>query len=234
MRNLQLDGLRLYMFIPIFLGHFVSCYKEWGYFSDLHLFSGISLDYFFLLSGVGLYTAYKSDEYCGHGMYFDFAVRRIKNLYFVYIISLLLYVPLVGIGKFYIIHFFISVTMFQSLFPSISISHGLNGAAWFLSSLFIAYLLAPWMISLVKRCKNVIAYIIGLWIIVALGDYISLTFAGMGFSLFGRVFSIDIGSTAYINVPIVMLGMCLKRAYDDLCCYAHLSPPRVQISSCLV
>lgn len=216
------------MFIPIFFGHFVECYGEIGCFSDLHLFSGISLNYFFLLSGVGLYTAYKSDECYRLGMYFEFAVQRIKKLYFVYIISLLLYVPLiksVKLAAYYVINFFISATLLQGLFPSTYVSHGINGAAWFLSSLFIAYTLAPWMISLVKHCKNVIAYIIGLWIIVALGGYISPAFDGMKICMFGRLLPIDIGSTAFLNVPKVMLGMCLKRVYDDLCCHVHLSPP---------
>lgn len=222
MRVQQLDGLRVIMFIPIFLGHFQEIYGYTNELEFLHLSSGLSLQFFFLLSGIGLYLNCYEIRFPKKNIYemLLFASNKIRKIYFVYIFSLLLYIPILSSFddvKVYVVKFLINITLLQGLFPSVSVSHGINGVAWFLSSLFIAYLLVPVFLRYMRRFSNnsmLIGVSLGL---ILLQSVVASEIRGMGisFEVLGKSIAIDIGSTAYQSIPVIFLGMIIGRMYTE-------------------
>ncbi len=156
----RLDSLRLFAIITIIISH-LEFIKDSviGEFYCKHLQNATwGVDFFFMLSGFGLYYSYMNKEInrslsdC-----YSFAVEKIKKIYPLYIISLIISLPCVlfllstGSLKTNAFRFLLDLTLFQSLFGTTFLSHGINGVCWFLSSLFICYMVSPLLLYLIKK-----------------------------------------------------------------------------------
>lgn len=86
----QLETLRLLAVFTIFISHcnFIS-YYVYGDWRVNNPFMGV--DYFFLLSGFGLYCAYSNHTINQNG--FQFAIGKVKKIYPLYMFSMLCMVP---------------------------------------------------------------------------------------------------------------------------------------------
>lgn len=160
-RILQLESMRFIMCLIIMLSHLEflanSVYGSW-YQHYLHN-PTMAVDYFFMLSGFGLYLSGKRVN-CSLKECFSFAISKVRKIYPAYIISLIISIPYyffsnvdrVGVwlaSLKTIIVFGIDLTLLQSITGMMGFSHSLNGVAWFLSSLFICYIISPYFLKTV-------------------------------------------------------------------------------------
>ncbi len=160
----QLDGFRWVAILMIAFFHcsFLLNYHGYGeilgnYFRN----PTIGVDYFFILSGYGVYIRFSEDE-LGNG--FKFAIERVKKIYPFYVCMLIVTIPYsilmdlmdsswtVAVLK-ALVKFVGCLTLLQSAFGSTYISHALVSTTWFLSTLFICYIFCPMIIKLIKRIK---------------------------------------------------------------------------------
>lgn len=226
----QLDGMRFFMNWIIIISHFEFLDKT--VFHDYLLHSSLAVNYFFLLSGFGLYYSMflknGSDEPKKVNG-FKFAVGKIKKLYVPYVICLLLcsvYRVLTRMGTYGLLKSLaitgggvaINLTMLQSLVPNKTIAHGVNGVCWFLSTLFICYIFCPWLYSKLRKIADtyrsvIIAVCINILIIAA------VTFAAFGIQNFinaktGKELldALDY-STPYTRIFYITLGMLMAKLY---------------------
>lgn len=116
----------------------------------------LAVDYFFILSGFGIYLSYndKNENYPTKYTFVNsvlFAINRIKRQYVVYLLAMLAMVPIglyddlnegtivMALAK-TVVKMIACATMLQSLFGTSYISHSLNAPCWFFSTLFICYI----------------------------------------------------------------------------------------------
>lgn len=217
----SLDGARLIMAIVIMWGHCVfienysigEVYKK--YLSNAYL----ALNFFFMLSGFGIY--YSNYTKPGLVQHIDFnsclvyAIKKMVKIYPLYIYSMLLFIPVyVKNGEFfsYLSNFFIDLSLLQSLAPLEHISHGVNGVTWFLSVLFILYIVAPACFKIIRDLSIHKALIFCI-ILAGMGGvfytlriYLKEISSNLGFL-------IDIGSTPYERVWVFLIGMLLAKLF---------------------
>ena len=121
----------------------------------------LAVDYFFMLSGFGIYLSSKRPESSIKGG-LKFAVDKVKKIYPAYIFSLILgmvWVCLITdgliktIAKLFIFGL-TDLTLFQSITGMTMFSHSINGVCWFLSTLFICYIACPWLLRVVDKIRN--------------------------------------------------------------------------------
>lgn len=166
-RILQLEGLRFIMCCIIILSHleFLGGSGIFGDFYTTYLHNAtLAVDYFFMLSGFGIYLSSKRPE-CTLKNAYKFAVDKVKKIYPAYLFSLLISLPITvytllkfsGIGK-AILKLFVflgaDVTLYQSIAGTTMFSHSINGVCWFLSTLFICYIACPWLLRVVDKIRN--------------------------------------------------------------------------------
>lgn len=139
--------------------------------------------FFFILSGFHIALGWK-DRIEGHTK--DFIMRRCKKIFPIqWLMTILFVVCGINVVSLWTVPFHLTLT--QSLIPLWKINFTLNTPSWFLSSIFICYLIAP---LLIKWAKNYRARFI-LFYFVAL----------LGFSLFVFLLPDSIGHRwlVYIN-----------------------------------
>lgn len=121
----------------------------------------LAVDYFFMLSGFGIYLSSKRPE-CSIKGGLKFAVDKVKKIYPAYILSLIygaFGVCLITdglirtIAKLFIFGI-ADLTLFQSITGMTKFSHSINGVCWFLSTLFICYIVCPWLLRVVDKIRN--------------------------------------------------------------------------------
>lgn len=168
-RIYQLDGLRIIFTIIIFISHqeFWSDSMVGKVYSKFVHNPTMAVDYFFMLSGFGLYlssTIRRRDEF--KLIDWKYAKNKISKIYSIYIISLLagaFYTIISGVlsgstiirvAARAIICLLMDLTMLQSLTGMTSFSHSLNGVCWFISTLFICYMFAPYLVRMVDKIKE--------------------------------------------------------------------------------
>ncbi len=159
----SLQALRGLAFVGIFLGHFY--YFGW---------TPISVSVFFILSGF-LLTTRKNASYEKYGIADSFkeAVRRISKLYPLHIIMMLVSIPFViyRAGGLHLSDLLIkiacNVLLIQSLIPSADINASLNGVSWFLSNIFVLYIVFPFLYRLFKKCRDRISLVFVLIVLIA-------------------------------------------------------------------
>lgn len=220
MRLLQLDALRFFALLLIVLSHFEflkgSSASDF-YFTYLHN-PTLGVDFFFILTGFGLvFSRSEKTIICGFAPSVKFAISRMKKIYFPYVISLIL--GLIGIillehGSVAnaVIKFFFDLTLLQSVTGSTCFSHGINGVCWFLSTLFMCYIIAPTMMIFVKKncstTRKCIVFAIITFIIILLLTYL--------FSIVHNQipFFDDLSyGSVYIRLFYVFLGMLLATVF---------------------
>lgn len=210
-RILSLDGVRFIMCCTIFIGHciWLNDYK-YGYIHQIFFQnSSLALDYFFMLSGFGMYLNYYNTKHIFGGG------KLIKKGYIVYVFSMLLYLPFVILGymkvKSFVVLFLLNLTLLQSLIPSTAFSHGINGVCWFLSSLFCILYLSPILLKLIQ--KKLFTSLVLLSVLYGGLYELSIRYGGKIFTFFSYNAALDLGSTPYLNFYIFFLGMVLGKLY---------------------
>lgn len=163
----QLEGLRFILCCIIILSHFefLGDSEIFGDFYNTYLHNPtLAVDYFFMLSGFGIYLSSKRPE-CSIKSDLKFAVDKVKKIYPAYIFSLFIGIPAFlytslkygGIGKAFLkllVYLGIDLTLLQSITGMTKFSHAVNGVCWFLSALFICYIACPWFLRVVDKIEN--------------------------------------------------------------------------------
>ena len=102
------------------------------------------------------------------------------------------------------------VTLLQSAAGMEALDRGLNNVCWFLSSLFMIYLISPYMIKMVNKVKD-------RWIKAVFAGTVCLTM--FAFYLFTSIQNISFFDDLnygfpYFRVLFVLMGMVLERVYE--------------------
>lgn len=121
----------------------------------------MAVDYFFMLSGFGLFLSSKRPELKPKNC-LTFAIDKIKKIYPSYVFSLLmggiwLFLVTEGFAKFIfkaILFTSIDLTLLQSITGSMTFSHSINGVCWFLSCIFVCYIISPVFLKIVDSVRN--------------------------------------------------------------------------------
>lgn len=164
-RVTQLEGLRFIMCCIIILSH-LEFLGELGLFGKIYnrFFHNatMAVDYFFILSGFGIYLSNKRPD-GGLANNIKFAINKIKKIYPFYILSLIMGIVWIFLSmddiniKNILIntgYVLIDLSLLQSLTGMIEVSHSVNGVCWFLSSIFICYMLCPIFLKIMNRITN--------------------------------------------------------------------------------
>lgn len=126
----------------------------------------LGVDYFFVLSGYGLMKSYKNqEEKIGVFPSIRFAISKVKKIYFPYVLSLIVFLPyclyysILDNGLFHAlvktgVKLSTCLILVQSLSGKIAYAHAINGVAWFLSSIFIIYIMCPTIMKWVKSYQK--------------------------------------------------------------------------------
>ena len=226
----QLDGMRFFMNWLIIISHFE--FLDNTVFHQYVLNPSIAVNYFFMLSGFGLYYSmylknYQKPEGKAEGI--KFALGKIKKLYIPYVICLILCafyriatrmgeyglfkaIGITGVGV------VIDLTMLQSLIPNKTIAHGVNAVCWFLSDLFICYIFCPMLCRLIRKIKEkrsaaLISIIINTAVIV-LVTFAAFTVQDIVTAKTGKELldALDY-STPYTRIFYVTAGMLIAKLY---------------------
>ena len=226
----QLDGMRFFMNWMIIISHFE--FLDDTVFHQYVLHSSLAVNYFFMLSGFGLYYSMYLKDYQkpqGKAEGLKFALGKVKKLYVPYVICLILCafyrivtrmstygllrsVGITGMG------FVIDLTMLQSLVPNKTIAHGINAVCWFMSDLFIIYIFCPMLYRFIRKIKesrkaalaanliNAAVIVLVTWGAFSLQDFIN---SKTGKELLD---ALDY-STPYTRIFYVIAGMLIAKLY---------------------
>lgn len=165
MKIKSFGALRFIMITTIFLSHisFIGTTDSALTFFYRYLNNGVyGVTFFFLLSGFCLNIGYSEKlKKLDKDNYLQFIKRRLVKVYSIYIIMQTLYLvmeivkyPVWEHVKILLVKYVISIPLLQMLFPLKNIQITLNSVSWFLSVLFIIYLLAPVIIMLANSIKD--------------------------------------------------------------------------------
>ncbi len=155
----SIQVIRAMAFIGIFLSH---C--SIGLFSRLgHMGAGI----FFILSGFLMtYTYYDVNKLNQCGLVYNakFAWGRIRKLYFLHIVTMLIAIPMkyyecdneqkIFFARNTIKNIFYNVFLIQSWIPDVDVAFSLNSVSWYLSTCIIQYFAFPWIIKAIRKIKT--------------------------------------------------------------------------------
>jgi peptidoglycan/LPS O-acetylase OafA/YrhL len=149
----SLQGLRFVAFLAVFVLHISTLYKTINY-------ATIAVSLFFIISGFVSCISINKYKNNFHDMLL-YLKTKLKRLYPLYIISILIYLPVslsmifkygvISIGK-YIFSFVASVLLLQSWIPNSKYITIVANAGWFLSALMFLYLIT---IPLHKFISNI-------------------------------------------------------------------------------
>ena len=147
---LQIDGLRLIAMVSIFCNHcdFLKLNPATDYlFEHFFHFGGIGVEFFILLSGFMAAISYNPNT--GAKTYFK---KRAIRLFPVHLICMLLFIPLIlytpSIEK--IVALFLTTGLLQSISPNTWNYY--NPASWTISTLWLLYLMTPYIM---RRIANI-------------------------------------------------------------------------------
>lgn len=184
---------------------------------------------FFMLSGFVLMYRYgdRITKRLSFDEYKKYIKRRIGKIYILYISTQIIFFIFVVGGEVihkgegidvlmkYIVQFLYTATMLQSLVPFESVCWVLNTTLWYVSVLFIFYLLTPMLlrsINKVLRNNTIFRSFIAIMIVLILYG-LSLTGLGVLGGKIGQIFPnervvLDL-TTPYINIFYFILGMLI-------------------------
>ena len=190
----SLTGMRFIAILIIVVSHleFLKNYSPFGEFYWQYIHNAtIGVDFFFVLSGFGM--MFSNINHFGFEFLnkvniknsLEYAVKHIKKIYPLYIFTMLIMVPsyvissvLCGksvttiIGMCFL-KLTVSISLTQSLFGVVWLSHAFNSVCWFLSCLFCIYLVSPFFINVIKKfCTNINRI---LFLLVSLPVFSSIT-----------------------------------------------------------
>lgn len=151
----SLQALRAIAFLGIFFTH-AEFFISWSAF-------GVSI--FYVLSGFLMMYHYDNTEMdLSVGSCFRFAINKIKTLYPLHIVTMIL-AAILSIAVFLAhgdgiksymelaLKIVLNVFLLQSWVPDISVNISLNGVAWYLSSALFLYFMFPYIAALVRKTR---------------------------------------------------------------------------------
>ncbi len=168
-----LTSVRFYLFLSIFLSHFSFIKKSQigNFLFENFLYNGnFAVTFFFILSGFCIALGY-SDKF--QVLDFDkiktFIMKRIIKIYPLYIltgfIGLIIAIVTKKVLWVKLCEFiFLYMTMIQSFLKNYSM---FNSVAWFVSAIFLCYLLTPFVFYFLKKMAKVKSYLsiyLSIWI----------------------------------------------------------------------
>lgn len=163
----SLNSIRFFMMITIFFAH-IPFIATTGFGQEIFytIFNNgvFGVSFFFVLSGFIISIAY-GDKYEVITLpdYISFIRKRVIRIYPLYIVTMLIFfisaiwedfsfAPVVN----QIVKLSVCIPMLQILFFKREVFQAFNGAAWFLSCLFILYMITPVILMINKRFRNYI------------------------------------------------------------------------------
>lgn len=167
---LSLNGLRFYLFLLILATHYKYIINISPIGQNLYPFldqGQFAVLFFFILSGFCIALGYSEKfDIINKTTYFSFIKKRIKKIYPLYIITglimlMIYYLPHNVNWLYAFIFLYIPMLAPYSPFPD----GGGNGAGWFISALFLCYLITPFIIKFLKR-QNLLLYLFILYICI--------------------------------------------------------------------
>lgn len=168
-----LTSVRFYLFLSIFVSHFFFIKKSQigNFLFENFLYNGnFAVTFFFILSGFCIVLGY-SDKF--QVLDFDkiktFIMKRIIKIYPLYIltgfIGLIIAIVTKKVLWVKLCEFiFLYMTMIQSFLKNYSM---FNSVAWFVSAIFLCYLLTPFVFYFLKKMAKVKSYLsiyLSIWI----------------------------------------------------------------------
>lgn len=227
-RITQLDGMRFFMCMMIVLTHLALLLRETvikDFYDTYLLRGGLAVDYFFVLSGYGIYSRFYNTEFkLSFKSSIRFAIERIRKIYPIYIISLvagLCYsIPAwikynTSIIKTIIkISGYISatLTLCQSITGIERISHAMNGVCWFLSSLFISYMICPAFVLFVNKIgTKSMTIVAGIGVLLVIISLAYVTISIQNSCSIGNLFDDLYYGHPFIRCFDVLFGMLIAR-----------------------
>lgn len=165
-----LTSVRFYLFLSIFVSHFFFIKKSQigNFLFENFLYNGnFAVTFFFILSGFCIALGY-SDKF--QVLDFDkiktFIMKRIIKIYPLYIltgfIGLIIAIVTKKVLWVKLCEFiFLYMTMIQSFLKNYSM---FNSVAWFVSAIFLCYLLTPFVFYILKRIAKLKTIYLYIWI----------------------------------------------------------------------
>lgn len=202
---------------------------------------------FFMLSGFVLMYRYGGslNKKLTFNEYSQFVRKRVGKIYFLYIVTEIIFFIFVVGGEVirkgggikllmkYSVQLLYCATMLQSLAPLESVCWVLNTSLWYVSVLFVFYLLTPFLIRFINgllRINTIFKNLIGILSVILLffAAYGGVNVATKWLQgLFpGERIVLDL-TTPYINVFYFVLGMLLCKFY--LCCKEYKIDERLTV-----
>lgn len=219
-----LTGLRAVMMFYIMLHHmeFLNKYS-YGPIYQQYINGRIGVDYFFLMSGFGMMLN-KRDYKVSIRESINYAITKIKKIYPLYLFSLIFVLPCliiyekerhlstVRIVKILGAKLLLCLTLLQSMFGKATLANSINGVAWFLSTLFLIYFSAPYLIKWMKKidnlCKGIICLLITYVTIFGLANLVKTIDVHLGTSF--------LYYSPYFRVFYVIVGMEIAQIYRTI------------------
>lgn len=224
-RTKSLEAIRVLMMIIIVVSHFgfLKNYSYGGVYSKYIQNATLGVDYFFILSGYGLMKSYKNAEAKQDIVSsIRFAISKIKKIYFPYVLSLIVFLPYClyysiednGLGYALIktsVKLSACLALIQSLSGRIAYAHAINGVGWFLSSIFIIYIMCPTLMKWISSCKSTSCIRALCIVCVAKCAFVKvlLQYIGLGYGLDDLSYSFPFARVFY-----VIFGMLICRLLD--------------------
>lgn len=228
-----LTSLRFYMAIIIFISH-LAILPSINFNNYLNN-GGYGVIFFFILSGFVMAINYKDKfEAVTKENWLTFVKKRIKRIYplYIFMIMLGLAFEVATNSDMWSLQFFLKqgvklmlcIPMIQTLIPKMSIAQAFNGAAWFLSCLFILYIVTPFILKMLykvnKRNKEIfiimiLTIVILECLLIILKDNIDITYC----TPYIRIFYYFIGILAgiiFANKKETILGRAKKQSFELL------------------
>lgn len=218
----SLTSMRFWMMVIIFLSHleFFKLYEYGDVYMKYFHNPAVAVDFFFMLSGFGLAYSDKKVEKIGLKSSLMFGIERVKKIYGCYVAMLIFCIPYcllwdIESGKNIIqsvvttiVKLCMGLTMLQSATGLSSISHLLNGVGWFLSTLFVLYILCPTILKLNEKIEKRIKRIITVFIfnIIAMFVFYKLFYLIEGKTIFDDL----VYGSPYIRVFYLIGGVLIS------------------------
>lgn len=219
------NGLRFYFSIFIFLNHCVFLrYTSTGasIFEKFFHNGGFAVDFFFILSGFCMYLGYsKKFQSIELSRVKSYIFKRIKKIYPLYLLTML-YVFVyslfteAGFQWSSVVDLIISASMLQTL--TIVKSQILKGAGWFISCIFVLYILTPFILFFINKIQSyqkatllwIVIYIVLALMIIGIYCLQNIRFVSEHFSLLFLYVS------PYVRIFYYIGGMLLAYTSSNL------------------
>ncbi len=209
------DSLRAFAVLGVFVAHlnfFAGTGLEFGY--HMLSYARFGVDFFFVLSGFVLAMNYSQKFRKGFALkdYLAFVIKRIRKIYPVYLAVIIYgvirfiikdnYVSIAEITK----KLIASIALLQSAVPFQGWATAFSGATWFLSCIFVLYLVTPLVLKKTKKITVKRTFINTVIIFVAF-NVVYMCFHIMQYYKFPNLNLSLVYSSPYINIFPFLLGI---------------------------